>query len=140
MRIGYARVSTRGYARVSTREQNTDGQLDALRAAQCERVYVDKASGKLARRPEWDRCREQLRSGDTLVVTKLDRMGRSLRHLIDVVGELDAQGVELVVLAQGIDTTSPGGRLLFHVLAAMAEFSVISTRRAADVPAVGAAA
>src|SRR4249919_3898354 len=111
-----------GYARVSTREQNTDGQLDALAAAGCERVYVDKASGKLARRPEWDRCREQLRRGDALVVTKLDRMGRSVRHLIDVVGELDRQGVELVVLAQGIDTTSPGGRLLFHVLAAMAEF------------------
>ena len=111
-----------GYARVSTREQNTDGQLDALHAAGCERVYVDKASGKLARRPEWDRCREQLRRGDALVVTKLDRMGRSVRHLIDVVGELDRQGVELVVLAQGIDTTSPGGRLLFHVLAAMAEF------------------
>ena len=111
-----------GYARVSTREQNTDGQLDALRAAGCERVYVDKASGKLARRPEWDRCREQLRRGDALVVTKLDRMGRSVRHLIEVVGALDRQGVELVVLAQGIDTTSPGGRLLFHVLAAMAEF------------------
>jgi DNA invertase Pin-like site-specific DNA recombinase len=78
-----------GYARVSTREQNMDGQLDALQTAGCERVYVDKASGKLARRPEWDRCREQLRRGDTLVVTRLDRMGRSVRHLIDVVGELD---------------------------------------------------
>ena len=73
--------------------------------------------GKLARRPEWDRCREQLRRGDALVVTKLNWMGRSVRHLIDVVGELDRDGVELVVLAQGIDTTSPGGRLLFQVLA-----------------------
>jgi DNA invertase Pin-like site-specific DNA recombinase len=89
-----------GYARVSTREQNTDGQPDSLRAAGCERVYVDKASGKLGRRPEWDRCREQLRCDDALVVTKLDRMGRSVRHLIDVVGELDRAGVELVVLAR----------------------------------------
>lgn len=111
-----------GYARVSTREQNADGQLDALTAAGCERVFVDTASGKLARRAEWDRCLEQLRRGDELVVTKLDRMGRSVRHLIDVVGVLGERGVELVVLAQGIDTTSPGGRLLFHVLAAMSEF------------------
>lgn len=111
-----------GYARVSTREQNADGQLDALTAAGCERVFVDTASGKLARRPEWDRCLEQLRGGDELVVTKLDRMGRSVRHLIDVVAELGEREVELVVLAQGIDTASPGGRLLFHVLAAMSEF------------------
>lgn len=111
-----------GYARVSTREQNVDGQHHALTAAGCERVFVDKASGKLARRPDWDRCLEQLRGGDELVVTKLDRMGRSVRHLIDVVGELGERGVELVVLDQGIDTTNPGGRLLFHVLAAMSEF------------------
>ncbi len=129
-----------GYARVSTREQNADCQLDALRAAGCERIFVDTASGKLARRPDWDRCCEQLRAGDELVVTKLDRMGRSVRHLIEGVGELGERGVELVVLAQGIDTTSPGGRLLFHLLTAMSEFSVISTRRAADVPAMGAAA
>lgn len=86
-----------GYARVSTREQNTDGQLDALRAAGCERVFVDKASGKLARRPEWDRCRDQLRAGDERVVTRLDRIGRSVRHLIDV-AELGEGQVELVVL------------------------------------------
>jgi len=111
-----------GYARVSTRDQNADGQLDALAAAGCERVFVDKASGKLARRPDWDRCREQLRAGDELVVTRLDRVGRSVAHLIEVVSELGGRGVELVVLDQGIDTTSPGGRLLFHVLAAMSEF------------------
>lgn len=111
-----------GYARVSTREQNADGQHDALTAAGCERIFLDTASGKLARRADWDRCLEQLRRGDELVVTKLDRMGRSVRHLIDIVGELGERGVELVVLHQGIDTTSPGGRLLFHVLAAMSEF------------------
>jgi DNA invertase Pin-like site-specific DNA recombinase len=111
-----------GYARVSTRDQNADGQLDALTAAGCEQVFVDKASGKLARRPNWDRCLEQLRRGDELVVTKLDRMGRSVQHLIAVVADLGNHGVELVVLQQGIDTTSPGGRLLFHVLAAMSEF------------------
>lgn len=111
-----------GYARVSTRDQNADGQLDPLAAAGCERVFVDKASGKLARRADWDRCREQLRAGDELVVTRLDRVGRSVAHLIEVVSELGERGVELVVLDQGIDTTSPGGRLLFHVLAAMSEF------------------
>lgn len=97
-----------GYARVSTRDQNADNQVDALTAAGCERIFVDKASGKLARRADWDRCCEQLRRGDELVVTKLDRMGRSVRHLIDIVGEFGERGVELVVLDQGIDTTSPG--------------------------------
>jgi DNA invertase Pin-like site-specific DNA recombinase len=111
-----------GYARVSTRDQNADGQLDMLAAAGCERVLVDKASGKLAHRPQWERCLDQLRRGDELVVTKLDRVGRSVPHLIDVVTELGGRGVELVVLDQGIDTTTAGGRLLFHVLAAMSEF------------------
>lgn len=111
-----------GYARVSTRDQNADGQLDALAAAGCERVFVDKASGKLARRPEWDRCLDLLRRGDELVVTRLDRMGRSVRHPINVVADFGERGVELVVLDQGLDTTTPGGRLLFHVLAAMSEF------------------
>src|SRR4051794_21375368 len=111
-----------GYARVSTREQNTDAQLDALREAGCARVFVDTASGKLARRPELDKTLDCLRAGDELVVTRLNRLGRSLRHLLDLVAELSERGVHLVVLQQGLDTTSPSGRLLFHVMAAIAEF------------------
>jgi DNA invertase Pin-like site-specific DNA recombinase len=111
-----------GYARVSTREQNPDHQLDALTAAGCEPVYVDKASGKLARRPQLDKALEYLRAGDQLVITRLNRLGRSLRHLLELVGQLAERDVDLVVLGQGIDTTSPGGRLLFHLMAAIAEF------------------
>ncbi len=92
--------------------QNADGHA----AAGCERVFANKASGKLARRQDWDSCRQQLRAGDELLVTARDRVGRSVAHLIEVVSELGGRGVELVVLDQGIDTTSPGGRLLFHVL------------------------
>jgi DNA invertase Pin-like site-specific DNA recombinase len=111
-----------GYARVSTRDQNPDHQIDALKAAGCERVFVDKASGKLARRPELEKALDFLRADDQLVVTRLNRLGRSLRHLIELVAQLDERGVDLVVLGQGIDTTTPGGRLLFHLMAAIAEF------------------
>jgi DNA invertase Pin-like site-specific DNA recombinase len=111
-----------GYARVSTREQHPEHQVDALNAAGCERIYVDKASGKLARRPELDKALEYLRGGDQLVITRLDRLGRSLQHLLTLVAQLGADGVDLVVLQQGLDTSTPGGRLLFHFLAAIAEF------------------
>lgn len=112
-----------GYARVSTREQNIDSQLDALHAAGCERVFVDKVSGKLARRSQWDACRDYLRPGDELVITRLSRVARSVRHLTEVTAELGERGIELVVLAQGIDTTAPAGRLLFHLLGAIDEFT-----------------
>jgi DNA invertase Pin-like site-specific DNA recombinase len=111
-----------GYGRVSTRDQKPDSQHDALTAAGCEQIFIDKASGKLARRPEWDECLKFLRAGDELVITKLDRAGRSVRHLLDVAAELQTREVDLVVLQQGIDTTTPAGRLQFHVFAAMAEF------------------
>jgi DNA invertase Pin-like site-specific DNA recombinase len=111
-----------GYARVSTREQNLDAQLDALHAAGCRKVFTDKASGKLARRPEWDRLLELLGPGDQLVITRLDRAGRSVAHLVQLAAELDERGVALVVLHQGIDTSTPAGRLTFHVLAALGEF------------------
>ena len=111
-----------GYARVSTGEQDTALQVDALQQAGCYKVFIDTVSGALESRPELDRLREQLRSGDTVVVWRLDRMGRSIRHLIDLMADLEKQGVGFRSLTENIDTTSPGGRLIFHVFAALAEF------------------
>ena len=110
-----------GYARISTRSQRDDSQLDALHAAGCERIWTDTASGKLARRPEWDNCLDHLRRGDELAVTRLSRMARSVRHLTEIAALLQERGINLVVLKQGIDTTTPAGRFTFHVLAAMDE-------------------
>jgi DNA invertase Pin-like site-specific DNA recombinase len=111
-----------GYARVSTTEQNPTLQLDALQAAGCERVFTEEASGAVAERPELVRALDHLRPGDTLVVWKLDRLGRSLRHLIDTVRELEDRGVGFRSLQEQVDTTTPGGRLVFHVFGALAEF------------------
>jgi DNA invertase Pin-like site-specific DNA recombinase len=111
-----------GYARVSTLDQDESLQLDALNAAGCARLFVDKASGKLASRPALDDLLAQARPGDTLVVWRLDRLGRSLRHLIDTIAELDQRGVAFVSLTEAMDTTTPGGKLIFHVMGALAEF------------------
>jgi DNA invertase Pin-like site-specific DNA recombinase len=109
-----------GYGRVSTREQHPEAQYDALTAAGCDAVFVDKASGKLARRPELDKALLSAnRVGDQLVVTKLDRLGRSLEHLIRTV---EHRGADLVVLDQGIDTSTAVGRMFFQILGAIAEF------------------
>jgi len=113
------RVARYGYARVSTRSQTDDSQLDALTSAGCERIWTDTASGRLARRPEWDKCLDYVRAGDELVVTRLSRMARSVRHLTEIAALLTDRGVDLVVLKQGIDTTTPAGRFLFHVIGAM---------------------
>jgi DNA invertase Pin-like site-specific DNA recombinase len=112
-----------GYGRVSTRDQNPDSQGDALAAAGCQRIYIDKASGKLADRPELAAALDYLRPGDTLVITRLSRAARSLRHLLELADELRERGVDLVVLKQGIDTTTPTGRLVFHLLGAIDEFT-----------------
>jgi DNA invertase Pin-like site-specific DNA recombinase len=112
-----------GYARVSTREQHEESQVDILTAEGCERVFVDKVSGKLARRPEWDKCLDYLRPGDTLVVTRLSRMARSVRNLTEVAVKLRERGIDLVVLKQQIDTRTPAGRLTFHILGAVDEFT-----------------
>jgi DNA invertase Pin-like site-specific DNA recombinase len=112
-----------GYGRVSTRDQHPEAQRDALTAAGCEEIFIDKVSGKLARRPELDKALLSAnRAGDQLVVTKLDRLGRSLEHLIELSKLLQARGVDLVVLDQGIDTSTAVGRLFFQVIGAIAEF------------------
>jgi DNA invertase Pin-like site-specific DNA recombinase len=112
-----------GYGRVSTRDQHPEAQHDALRAAGCDDVFIDKASGKLARRPELDRALLSAnRKGDQLVITKLDRLGRSLEHLIELSKDLQARGVDLVVLDQGIDTSTAVGRMFFQILGSIAEF------------------
>lgn len=111
-----------GYARVSTTDQDASLQIDALNAADCYRVFVDTMSGSLQHRPELDKLLDQLRPGDTLVVWRLDRLGRSIRHLIDQLHGLAERGIGFRSLQETIDTTSPGGRLVFHVFAALAEF------------------
>ena len=112
-----------GYGRVSTRDQNPDGQRDALAAAGCDEIFIDKASGKLASRPALDKAlMVAARTGDQLVVTKLDRLGRSLEHLIALSTQLQTRGVDLVVLDQGIDTSTAVGRMFFQILGAIAEF------------------
>ncbi|WP_435187004.1 recombinase family protein [Streptomyces sp. bgisy126] len=111
-----------GYGRVSTTDQNLDAQRTALEAAGCEEIYLDQISGKLTNRPELDKVMTRLRAGDTLVITKLDRLGRSLKHLLEVSAELEARTVDLVVLDQGLDTSTPVGRFMFQILGAVAEF------------------
>lgn len=111
-----------GYARVSTRDQNTALQVDELKAAGCERVFMEKASGAQRDRPELKAAMNYLRADDTLVVWKLDRLARSVRQLVETAEELAQRQIGLRVLTQQIDTASPGGRLVFHVFAAVAEF------------------
>lgn len=111
-----------GYARVSTRDQNPISQIDALKAAGCDRVFMEKASGVSRDRPELKAALDYIRAGDTLVVWKLDRLARSVRQLVETAEDLASRQIGLKVLTQAIDTTSPGGRLVFHVFAAVAEF------------------
>ena len=111
-----------GYARVSTQDQNPELQLDALAAAGCEQVFQERMSGKHRDRPELEICLKTLRKGDTLVVWRLDRLGRSLKDLVEIVHVLESRGVGFQSLTENIDTASAGGRLIFHVFAALAEF------------------
>lgn len=122
-----------GYGRVSTREQNLDAQRDALTAAGCEKVFVDSVSGKLASRPQLDQALAFARDGDQLVVTKLDRLGRSLEHLLELAGVMQARAISLVILDQGIDTSTPVGRMFFQILGAIAEFEgALASERTRD--------
>jgi DNA invertase Pin-like site-specific DNA recombinase len=111
-----------GYARVSTEDQNLDGQLDALKAAGAEKIFADKITGTARSRPELDRLLDQLRQGDVITVTKYDRLARSLRDLLDIVDTIQAHGAGFRSLAEDIDTTTPAGRLVFHVFASIAQF------------------
>ena len=112
-----------GYARVSTRDQNPQLQIDALTASGCERIYTEYKSGaNLDDRPELQNALSFMRKGDTLVVWKLDRLARSLRQLLQTIDSLSEKGIEFKCITTNIDTTTPTGKLLFHLLAVLAEF------------------
>lgn len=111
-----------GYARVSTALQNSDLQNDALEKEGCEKIYTDKISGTVADRPALSKVKEILRSGDTLVVWRLDRLGRSLKDLIEWMNYLEKEGVALKSLQESIDTSTATGKLVYHIFGAMAEF------------------
>src|SRR5512141_1750132 len=129
-----------GYARVSTQDQNPALQLDALKAAGCEKVFVEKASGAQRDRPELSAALDYLRAGDSLVVWKLDRLARSLKQLIETVELLENRSIGLRSLTEAIDTTTAGGKLIFHVFGALAEFerSIIRERTKAGLEAARA--
>lgn len=110
-----------GYARASTQDQSLELQIDALTKAGCKKVFDDKVSGSRAERPGLAKALEMLRVGDILVVWKLDRLGRSVKNLVDLVGELHKQGVQFKSLTDAIDTCTPSGRFFFHVMASLAE-------------------
>ena len=110
-----------GYARISTQDQNLELQLEALVKAGCQKVFEDKVSGTRADRPGLAKALEMLREGDTLVVWKLDRLGRSVKQLVDLVGELHKQDIQFKSLTDSIDTGTPSGRFFFHVMASLAE-------------------
>jgi DNA invertase Pin-like site-specific DNA recombinase len=111
-----------GYARASTDDQTLDLQRDALKRARCRQIYEERVGGKDATRPQLEACLRSLRAGDSLVVWRLDRLGRSLSNLVRVVGDLEGRQVHLESLTERIETRSPTGRLVFHVFAALAEF------------------
>lgn len=119
-----------GYARVSTADQSLEAQEAHLTAAGCEVLYSDVMTGTAASRPHWDACRKALRNGDELVITRLDRAGRSLKHLLEINEELTKKGVTLKVLDQAIDTSTSQGLLAMHLLGAVAQFerALISER------------
>ncbi|WP_299755329.1 recombinase family protein [uncultured Pontibacter sp.] len=129
-----------GYARVSTAEQNADLQKDALEKAGCEKIFTDKISGATKERPGLAKAKEMLRRGDTLVVWRLDRLGRSLRDLIDWMNYLEQEGVAFKSLQESIDTSTSTGKLIFHFFGALAEFerNLIQERTQAGLTAARA--
>jgi DNA invertase Pin-like site-specific DNA recombinase len=124
-----------GYARVSTDDQNLDLQQDALRQARVDKSYEDKASGKSLDRPQLAECLRSLRQGDTLIVWRLDRLGRSVKDLVALINKLRERGVEFVSFTEAIDTTTPMGSFIFHITAALAELerSIIRERTRAGL-------
>ena len=129
-----------GYARVSTDDQTLDLQKDALKRAKCREVYEEQASGKNTGRPQLEGCLKSLRAGDTLVVWRLDRLGRNLADLVRLIAELEQRKVNFESLTEKIETNSPTGRLVFHVFAALAEFerNLIRERTVAGLTAARA--
>ena len=111
-----------GYARVSTAEQCLDGQSDRLMAAGCEKIFTDIASGSRSDRPQFLAMMEFVREGDSIIVLKFDRLGRSLKHLLEMIAKLDTRGVQIESLVEGLDTNTPGGKLVMHIFGAIAEF------------------
>lgn len=124
-----------GYARVSTRDQNTELQIDTLLKAGCSKIFSEKASGAQRDRPELQRALDFIRKGDTLVVWKLDRLARSLKQLIETIESMDQKGIGFLSLTESLDTTTSGGRLIFHIFAGLAEFerSIIRERTCAGL-------
>ena len=110
-----------GYARVSTRDQNLDMQLSALHGAGCEQIYQEKVSG-IQERPELERCLQSLRSGDMLVIYKLDRLGRSLKNLVEIIDDLTRRGVVITSIKDNIDASTATGRMMINLFATLAEF------------------
>ena len=129
-----------GYARVSTHEQNLDLQLDAFKQAGCDKVFTDKLTSVAPERPGLQKALDQLRAGDTLVVWRLDRLGRSLDQLIDFINDFNAKNIGFMSTTEQIDTTTPGGKLIFHIFGALAEFErdIIRARTSAGLQAARA--
>ena len=129
-----------GYARVSTQDQTLDLQTDALKAAGCEKLFTDTTSGAKSERPGLQDAMNHLRAGDTLVVWRLDRLGRTLKHLIATITDLSDNGIGFKSLQENMDTTTSGGKLIFHIFGALAEFEreVIRERTNAGLQAARA--
>jgi len=129
-----------GYIRVSRDKQTTALQEDAIQKAKCQRTFVDKMSGVRDDRPEFLKMLEMARPGDVIVVWRLDRLGRSLRQLIETVNQMSERGIELKSIKENIDTTTPTGKLMFHIVGAMAEFErdIIQERTLAGLEAARA--
>jgi DNA invertase Pin-like site-specific DNA recombinase len=129
-----------GYARVSTEDQTLDLQRDALKQAKCRQVYEEQATGKSTGRPQLEACLKSVREGDTLVVWRLDRLGRNLADLVGLVAEFERRKINFESITEKIETVSPAGRLVFHVFAALAEFerNLIRERTVAGLKAARA--
>lgn len=129
-----------GYARVSTEDQTLDLQRDALKRAQCREIYEEEATGKNTDRPQLEACLKSLREGDTLIVWRLDRLGRNLADLVGLVADFERRKINFESLTERIETHSPAGRLVFHVFAALAEFerNLIRERTVAGLKAARA--